>query len=516
MSRPSPVKPDNFFIQLANAFAKRRAPIIVRVLSHTLILLAITMLVFIWVTNIQLDQTSAQLAASVGNSLQQQTVASATTFLATNDKLGLTILLDSLTRNPLVAHAAILTPDYRVIAEAGQRLADFSPQKSDQISTFSTPLVVQDMQAARLHISLNMSRLRDPLALNLQNIAILAALMLLVGIAMSLRLANNLSLPLHRLRLWLRDPVDTAPYVERQDEIGELARQLQTRLGPELATSNLDSALGEEDELTLYPPLTSVQHAHTPASANKTTAATDATNTAASAPTASPAARLADDFDGELNLDAHDFAMEPLTPPSVACALLSIHLGAQQELKRLPQERLRTLLTRYRDALDEAVRLHRGTQHSLDDGGSLILFHENQVGDQYLNRALCCGELLRAIGYNLQMEIADSGLPVQLELGLSQGENLHEMPLTLLLLQPATQRALELGRHSRNLLLYDLTPTTETQLMPLARLRRVPTPPGACCIERLKEPLAERVDQQLNRLLYGRGAATPTAVRQTL
>jgi len=513
VSRPSPLKPDNFFVQLSNAFAKRRTPIRLRIFSHTLILLAITILGFVWLTSLQLEQTSAQLATAVGSSLQQQTAVSAITLLATNDRLGLTILLDTLLRNPLVAHAAILTPDYRIIAEAGQRLADFSPQKADQISTFASPLIVQDVQAARLHISLNMKRLQDPFTLNLQNMGILAGIVLLIGLAMSLRLANRLSQSLTQLRVWLRDPVDTAPGIERQDEIGELARQLQATLGAELTVTDndLDAALSEEDELSSdvarittpptvapippAPVFTPEKTVEPPRAVTKTPAST----------------QLAEDF--EFDLNQHDLA---LTPPTVHCAALSIHLGAQHELKRLPQERLRSVLTRYRDALDEAVRLHRGTQHSLDDGGSLILFHENQLGENYLNRALCCGELMRAVGYNLQMDIADSGLPLQLELGLSQGENLHEMPLTLLLLQPTTQRALELGRHSRNLLLYDLTPTTETQLTPLARLRRVPTPPGACCIERLQEPLAERVDQQLNRLLYGRGAATPTTVRQTL
>lgn len=187
--------------------------------------------------------------------------------------------------------------------------------------------------------------------------------------------------------------------------------------------------------------------------------------------------------------------------PSVHSALLSIQLGDQAELRRLPRPRLIELLQRYRDCLDQATRLYHGSLYSLNDGGSLILFHSNQPGEGYLTRALCCGELLRALGHALQVEIADSGLTLHLQLGLSRGEDLCGLPLGELIEEPASRIALELGRYSRNLLLLDGALSADPQIRAQARIRALASPVGASCVERLQEPLPARLEQQLGQML---------------
>jgi hypothetical protein len=52
-----------------------------------------------------------------------------------------------------------------------------------------------------------------------------------------------------------------------------------------------------------------------------------------------------------------------------------------------------------------------------------MLFHSEDSGDDYLTNAICCGELLRA-GPCLQIEVADSGITLQLQLGLTLGDDL--------------------------------------------------------------------------------------------
>jgi hypothetical protein len=37
--------------------------------------------------------------------------------------------------------------------------------------------------------------------------------------------------------------------------------------------------------------------------------------------------------------------------------------------------------------------------HTLNDGSTLMLFHTEDSGDDYLTNAICCGELLRALGH---------------------------------------------------------------------------------------------------------------------
>ena len=54
-------------------------------------------------------------------SLTTQTATSATELLVSNDILSLNVLLNNLTKNKLVAHAAIYSVDNRILAESGQR-----------------------------------------------------------------------------------------------------------------------------------------------------------------------------------------------------------------------------------------------------------------------------------------------------------------------------------------------------------------------------------------------------------
>src|SRR5690606_15112675 len=62
---------------------------------------------------------------------------------------------------------------------------------------------------------------------------LISLIVLVISLALSMRLGRQLSTPLLQLRVWLHDPDDPAPGSGRQDEIGDLARQLQARLVPE-------------------------------------------------------------------------------------------------------------------------------------------------------------------------------------------------------------------------------------------------------------------------------------------
>ncbi|MCQ4346281.1 histidine kinase [Pseudomonas stutzeri] len=482
MNRPAPVPSDNIFIQLLQALRRRRVPIALRIVSHSLVLVSVVMLTFAWLFNLQVREVMQQQSAAVGESLKRQTVASATELLAINDLLSLKVMLDKLAENPLVAHVVIHGVDKRIIAEAGRRPPQGAFGTAEGV--FTAAIAFQEVAAGQLHLTLDMQQFRQPLTIGLQNFGLLGLIALLVTLTVSLRLGGHLTRPLQELRLWLRAPDDPAPASERQDELGDLARQLQQRLVPPRPPAEEDPDLLAEDDATLLEGLDNLLDERRPA-------ATRAVGDEA-------------ELDAEaLGLDLDDLQQGPATAlPPVPSAVLATRLGAQEELqRRLPQARLAELLQRYRDCVEQAARLHHGHLLRLADGSSLILFHGNQSGEDYLTRALCCGELLRALGHALQVEVADSGLTLQLQLALSRGEGLYGLPPEALLQHPACQSAFGLSQHSRNLLLLDQALGAEPTLRQRARLRTLASPAGASCIERLQDPLPARLERQLGQLL---------------
>ena len=105
MNRPVQVKPDNFFLLLFNALRQRRVPLALRIASHSLLLVALALVIYAWVMGMQFKQAMQQQADALGQSLTVQTAASATELLVSNDILSLNVLLSNLAKNPLVAHA---------------------------------------------------------------------------------------------------------------------------------------------------------------------------------------------------------------------------------------------------------------------------------------------------------------------------------------------------------------------------------------------------------------------------
>lgn len=467
MTRPTSVKPDNFFLLLFRALRQRRVPIALRLASHSLILVALALLIYAWVMGMQFRQAMQQQADALGQSLITQTAASATELLVSNDILSLNVLLNNLVKNPLVAHAAIYSIDQRILAEAGSR-----PKQSLLGATeglYSTPITFQEVIAGHLRISLDMQQFQQPMMISLQSMGLISLILLILALYFSLRLGRQISTPLLQLRVWLRDPDNPAPGAELQNELGDLARDLEERLVPEKPPApepeeaplpqNFDDILLEDDEADL-------RSRKVEASAFEED---DIPLGDALLDETKPVEFTSIDED-PLDQDAFDengaeAGDQPAAPAAARepqhSAVLAIQLGAQEQLRRLPRSRLVDLLQRYRDCLEQAARQYKGSLHTLSDGGSLILFHSRDNRADYLTNALCCGELMRALGHALQIEVADSGITLQLQLGLSLGEDLSEQTQADLLLNETVQNALALNQHSRNLLLVEAaSPTT--------------------------------------------------------
>ncbi|MCY1259460.1 Bacterial virulence factor hemolysin [compost metagenome] len=495
MTRPTSVKPDNFFLLLFHALRQRRVPIALRIAIHSLLLVAAALVIYAWVMGMQFKQAMQQQADALGQSLVTQTASSATELLVSNDILSLSVLLNNLTKNPLVAHAAIYSVDNRLLAESGTRPKQSLIGETEGI--YSTPITFQEVIAGNLRLSLDMHQFEQPMTISLQSMGLLSLILLLLTLTLSLRLGRQISTPLLQLRVWLRDPDDPAPGAALQNEIGDLARQLQSRLVPEKPPA---------------PPAPAPTAAPVEASAQPAAAETPAV------PPLAPIDEQDEIFDenifseGELPeppapvpprsdaVEDSDSEAPPAPAEPNPSAVLAIQLGNQEQLRRLPRPRLVDLLERYRDCLEQAARLYKGTLHTLKDGGSLILFHNQEAGEDYLTHALCCGELMRALGHALQIEVADSGITLQLQLGLTRGDDLASLSQAELLLAPVVQSALALSQHSRNLLLVERAIAADELVRQRARIRAITSPADASCVEWLKEPYPAMLERQLSRM----------------
>lgn len=515
MNRPSPVKTDNFFLLIFRALRDRRVPLALRIASHNVILVALALVIYAVVMGLQFKQAMHEQADALGQSLTTQTATSATELLVSNDILSLNVLLNNLTKNPLVAHAAIYSVDNRILAEAGQRPKNGLLGETQGL--YQTKITFQDVTAGHLRISLDMNQFEQPMTISLQSMGILAAILLALALALSLRLGRHITTPLLQLRVWLREPDPYTPAIQRQDEIGDLARQLHSRLAPPAPEPEPEPEPEEDYDDSDYEdaednePTFEVRNLNDP-SFDQTPAVP--------APKAVPRQVIStaeDDNDDEdpfadlrdTGTSAAPAALVKPKPVSPAtpqpCAVLAVQLGAQEQLRRLPRARLMELLERYRDCLNQAASLYQSELHTLNDGSTLMLFHSEDSGDDYLTNAICCGELLRALGHALQIEVADSGITLQLQLGLVLGEGLSGISQIDLLLTETAQDALALSQHSRNLLLVERKISDDPLIRQRARIRPIASPEGACCVERLMEPYPSMLERQLARMHESRG-----------
>ncbi len=501
MNRPASVKPDNFFLMLYRAVRQHRVPLVLRIASHTLLLVALALIIYAWVIGMQFKHAMEQQADALGQSLVTQTAASATDLLVANDILSLNVLLSNLVKNPLVAHAAIYSVDNRVLAESGTR-----PQQGllgDDNGLYSTPISFQEVIAGHLRVSLDMQQFQQPMTISLQSMGLLSLILLALTLMLSLRLGRQLATPLMQLRLWLRDPDDPAPGAGRQDEIGDLARQLQARLVPEKPEAELDLSDALDDDYFDQGDDHSIDSRSPAAQPERFDIELDDESQRPrgfSANADDDVQQLDDDVPFELpSLDNPN--VQPPTPPQpTRSAVLAIQLGGQEQLRRLPRPRLTELLQRYRDCLQQAATLYQAELHTLNDGSSLMLFHSQDDEQNYLTHAICCGELMRALGHALQIDVADSGITLQLQLALTQGDGLFDLSQGDLLLSQPAQAALDMSLHSRNLLLVEGSISEDRLIQQRARIRPIASPEGACCVERLLDPYPSLLERQLTRM----------------
>lgn len=425
-----------------------------RILGLCLLLMALVIALLIGMTARQFNASIQQQADALGEALVTHTAQTVAAPLALSDSLGLTAILRELHENPYVAHAALYSVDNRTLAEAGRR-----PRAGKINSLYTRSIAFEHVIAGQLHVHIDVKRLQQPLYSNLQGLMLLGILLLLGSVMLLARIARSISLPLDELRLWLIRPLGPAPQQQRGDEIGQLARALDQHFNlPDAAATPVKETEPDAGPMD------------------------DATGIDASATESSPATTETEE--------------ENILPEH--CAVLAVELGLGSGMYELDEQRHEQLLDHYAQALEEVAVAYRGRMLELADDRVLMLFHDDQ--DNHVANALCAAELLRAFSHALQMEIADSGISLAMQLGVAQGAAVLDLSEEGLLQHPAIAEALELARHSRNLVLLGQTVADHPQTSS-ASIRSIARPAGASCIERILPPCSEQLDAQLQGLM---------------
>src|SRR5690554_6544858 len=215
-----------------------------------------------------------------------------------------------------------------------------------------------------------MQHLQKPLNTSIQTLAAVGLALLILNAILAGLLGRSIARPLTNLSNWLSNPAPPAPYSQRSDELGTLARQLTQHWA-----NNLPTVEPQPAELT--------------------------------SAVLEPQQAAANQEPSELAYQqVHDTVLADATSNDPRTAVLAVEFGSMEQLRQLPSEHLSALMSQYRHALQQAVDLHPGELYNLTDGRSVITFQSEHA--DYPRNAVLCGELLRAFSHILQTEMPAS------------------------------------------------------------------------------------------------------------
>ena len=521
----TPHSPDNLFLRGHASLRSKHLKLPGALIMLALVPLLLMLLLTLWFGKLQLQRDIASQADLTGGELARQIATLVADPLAANDTLSLNIILAQWAQSPLVAHASLTATDgARVIAQAGPRpsAGNLAPGKGH----FSAAVHFQDELIGQLHLSLAKGPFVTPAANLVQRLLWSLALLAVVISLIAWRMGVGMRRVLASLGNWYGDSGIPPAGLRRADELGDLARRLAERRivdlppepepepepepapepEPEAELETLDEQLFDDVELTIA---ADDQPALTLEATDSELAQSNEANEAepeqlSDSPADSALAVLTETGETEPAADATSLNEQleelpaPVAPPAPASTVLAVRLGNHHTLHRLPRPRLLGLLERYREQLEQASRACGGDLHTLQDGTSLVLFHPAQ-GDR-MGAALCFGELMRVLGHDLQVQIADTGIALHLQIALCHTPCTDIAPDDLTEQAPDCAQMLDRLQYSRNLVLMDAELANADLIRERAVVRRLATPPGIFCVERLREPYQRQLEQQLDSL----------------
>ena len=511
----TPNSSDNLFLRGHASLRNKQLKLPGKLILLVVLPLVLMFVLVLWFGQVQLQRDIATQADRTGSELARQIATLVADPLAANDTLSLNIILAQWAQSPLVAHTSLSVADSnRIVAQAGRKPStdNLAPGQGE----FIAAVHFQDELIGQLHLSLAKAPFAAPSADLVQRLVWSLVLLIIVAGLIAWRLGAGMRRVLAGLGNWYGDSGIAPPGLRRSDELGDLARRLAERRiidlpplpepEPEPEPEVFDEVLLDDpqpaadqdrfaaDELE---PLADYQQDTDPESNIQV----DETIIDAPAPPDTPPAPETDSADSDTAEQLNE-QLDELPEPPIAVApastVLAIRLGNQHTLHRLPRPRLLGLLERYREQLEQASLACGGQLHTLQDGTSLVFFHP-APGDQFGN-ALCCGELMRVFGHELQIQIADTGIALHLQIALCHTPCADIAADDLAEQVSDCAQMLDRLQYSRNLLLMDAELAGDELVRDRAVVRRLASPAGIYCVERLREPYQQQLERRLNSL----------------
>ena len=195
-------------------------------------LVLLTMVVFWLISYYNLQNLLRQQADSLGPKLAQQAAILVTDQVLTNDLISMNVLLNQLTRDSVIAEAAVLNIDGGTIAVSR---ANVAPPPSlipltPVFGEYSAPIALQDSVAGEVRLRLDLSYIEVGILNNLLFVSAATALIMVVAVSLSSTYFQYLVIfPLRLLAYSLqrirRGEIETIPEMRHYNEMSKTIRQ---------------------------------------------------------------------------------------------------------------------------------------------------------------------------------------------------------------------------------------------------------------------------------------------------
>ena len=343
-----------------------------------------------WLISATVENLLADHAFSYGRHLAELSAGSAAEPLLAEDKLQLSVLLNTFEDDPYIVNAGIYDRYGRVLASTaplpalpvGQldSLTETTslPEQRSRTIILAEPVRFHEVKAGYLLLTLDRAILEKPLESSLRKIGIASALMITLAMIGAYLLGKRLAQPIDRLAIAtraLRDGrFDLLINERRDDEIGTIIGTLNDM------AQNLQKRVQTEKTLTRFVS-TAVAH------------------------------RL-------LQGDNGTFEGQHVTATVVFVDMV----GFTSLSEKLPAQRVAQLLNYYFGIVNKVAKLYHGNVDKYIGDGAMLVFGAPQVDTEHCFHALCFAELLMQLIERSNQNRPSWLPPVSFRLGMHTGD----------------------------------------------------------------------------------------------